>query len=400
MQTRENENKIILLHPSAILLDRDTQSRPKLSIKRIKDYQEDLLVGANLPPIKVFFDGSRNEYYCADGFHRHAAYTNLNRDIPCEIILGTEEDAVLYSLSCNDEHGLQRSTADKYRSVVKAIHNQTWYRWSNREIARICAVSDNFVKNVKLKLSSIDSQMALAEQTGLELGYVNEAYENLLKLQESSTRITKRGGTIYEMNIKGMGDRHTQNSKNTPPPIALEDITDIREEIKGLGLKTHERRGLKKPQATENAKLTNTETSCWAVGRSFRLYCGDPQDPRAISEFPKTAFSLLFVFAKEACSLDWQPQSLSRVEVISPYIDDLYPEDFRDMVKVYTDCLSNAADPIFIWGIPQPSVFVILLSLDIQAWVYEPDPNRCKEAITFWDVHAEEHLFGKAQKLF
>lgn len=105
--------------------------------------------GNKFPPIVVFDDG--NGYILADGFHRVlAAVRNQFIDILADVRKGTRADALAYALGANTTHGLRRTNADKRRSVQMAL--KEWPSKSDREIERICAVTDTFVAKVRLEV--------------------------------------------------------------------------------------------------------------------------------------------------------------------------------------------------------------------------------------------------------
>lgn len=132
-----------------------TQIRAKIDAEAVSDYADAMTDGVKFPPVVVFHDGS--EYILADGFHRvMAASRNGFKDILAEIHKGTKADALKYALGANAAHGIKRTNADKRRSVELALAE--WPKLSDRQIAEICAVSNNFVSEQrKSQLSSDDS---------------------------------------------------------------------------------------------------------------------------------------------------------------------------------------------------------------------------------------------------
>lgn len=115
--------------------------------------------GAVFPPVTAFYDGSH--YWLADGFHRLSAALELDYvKITADIRQGTRRDAVLYSIGANATHGLSRTNADKRRAVERMLHDEEWRGWSDREIARRCAVSNRFVSNLRVGASVNGSQVA------------------------------------------------------------------------------------------------------------------------------------------------------------------------------------------------------------------------------------------------
>lgn len=152
---------ITAIRPEHIRIDGGTQARAGLDPATVTEYVEamrDLCYVRNgldrIPPIVVFHDGSA--YWLADGFHRLEAYRQLQAEaspappaaIRAEVRQGTRRDAVLYAAGANADHGLRRTTADKERAVLAILQDEEWGQWSDREIARRCKVSHDFVRNV------------------------------------------------------------------------------------------------------------------------------------------------------------------------------------------------------------------------------------------------------------
>jgi len=131
-----------------IRIDCGTQSREKIDQQVVSDYAVALKEGAKFPAVVVFHDGL--EYYLADGFHRYLAHVQAGRtEIEAEVKNGTLRDAILYSLSANETHGLRRTNADKRKSVMTLLEDEEWKQWSSSDIARACKVSHVFV--IKLR---------------------------------------------------------------------------------------------------------------------------------------------------------------------------------------------------------------------------------------------------------
>lgn len=125
-----------------------TQSRVALNNEVRQDYAEAMRCGAKFPPVKLFYDGST--YWLADGFHRYFATKDIQaNEIEADIENGTKDDALLYSLGANQSHGLQRTSADKRHAVSIILNHKTWREWSNRTIAKECAVSLDLVNRLR-----------------------------------------------------------------------------------------------------------------------------------------------------------------------------------------------------------------------------------------------------------
>ena len=118
----------------------------------------DKLEGAVVDPelraweaITVFDDGQR--HWLADGFHRVEAARRAGLErFQADVHSGTQRDAVAYSLGANATHGKRRTNADKRRAVARALGDEGWLALSDREIARMCKVSQPFVSKVRREL--------------------------------------------------------------------------------------------------------------------------------------------------------------------------------------------------------------------------------------------------------
>lgn len=131
-----------------IRTDGGTQPRTALNEATVADYAEAITDGAKFPPVTVFHDGS--DYWLADGFHRLFAHKKIGAlDVEVEIRQGTKRDAVLHSVGANAEHGLRRTNEDKRKAVSTLLNDSEWSKWSNREIARCCTVSESLVRSLR-----------------------------------------------------------------------------------------------------------------------------------------------------------------------------------------------------------------------------------------------------------
>jgi hypothetical protein len=131
-----------------IRTDGGTQPRERLYKVAVAEYAEAIRNGAVLPPVVVFGDGSA--YWLADGFHRlEAARLAGQPDIAAEVHAGSQRDAILFSVGANAQHGLRRTNADKRRAVLKLLEDGEWSKFTDREIARRCGVSQPFVSGLR-----------------------------------------------------------------------------------------------------------------------------------------------------------------------------------------------------------------------------------------------------------
>lgn len=189
---------------SEIRTDGGTQPRANLYEETVNEYTEALQGGEDFPPVVVFHDGS--DYWLADGFHRFHAYRQAHAEsIPAEVHQGTRREAILYSVGANSAHGLRRTNEDKRRAVETLLQDEEWGRWSDREIARQCGVSNRFVSNLRGESVTVNGS------------------------QSEPRTYTTRHGTTATMNTGNIGRRDAVSTENepdssTPPEIMAPEI--------------------------------------------------------------------------------------------------------------------------------------------------------------------------------
>jgi hypothetical protein len=123
----------------------------EIDLALVVDYQEDMARGDQFPPVQVMRDDAVN--LLIDGWHRvEAASRNGIKTIRCLVHKGDHRAAVLASAAVNTEHGRRRTRDDKRRAVFKLLEDPEWSKWSDREIARRCRVSNTFVSQERAAL--------------------------------------------------------------------------------------------------------------------------------------------------------------------------------------------------------------------------------------------------------
>ena len=153
-----------MLDLDKIRIDGGTQIRVELNQETVDTYAAAFAAGAEFPPVKVFFDGK--DRWLADGFHRYFGAKKAGKKTILESVSpGTRRDALLYSLGANASHGLNRTNADKRNAVTTMLQDGEWAKWSNREIAKACHVSDVFVGQVRTSLTANVSSDKPTERT-------------------------------------------------------------------------------------------------------------------------------------------------------------------------------------------------------------------------------------------
>lgn len=180
-----------VLSIDVIRTDGGTQPRAEVDQNIIRDYAQQMFEGVQFPPVTVYYDGT--DYWLADGFHRYYAAKQQCKDILyADVRQGTHRDAVLFSVGANATHGLRRTNADKRKAVETLLNDPEWGKWSNREIARRCAVDETSVRRYRENVTAAMPQL------------------------EDRTYITKHG-TIATMNTANIG-------QHIPQPMTTTDI--------------------------------------------------------------------------------------------------------------------------------------------------------------------------------
>lgn len=150
---------------AAIQIDGGTQSRATLNDQVVNDYAEAVKAGATFAPIIVFYDGKK--HWLADGFHRFHAYQKAGKaKVAADVRQGTRRDAILHSVGANETHGLRRTRDDKRRAVLTLLNDAEWSKWTDRQIARRCRVSDKTVAKYRPAASADRPQIERKVQRG------------------------------------------------------------------------------------------------------------------------------------------------------------------------------------------------------------------------------------------
>jgi hypothetical protein len=181
-------------------IERDMALQPRASLHHdwIEEYALDMREGAEFPPVVVFFDGEK--YWLADGFHRvFAAEAAGLTAIQAEVREGGRRGALLFSVGANAQHGHRRTNEDKRRAVDIMLNDPEWCAWSDREIARQCAVDNSTVSRRRQELSVAKQQIGASVQP-----------------PEQPRKVTRRG-TTYEMHTGGINEK-TRRRRVVEPP--------------------------------------------------------------------------------------------------------------------------------------------------------------------------------------
>jgi hypothetical protein len=130
----------------------DTQIRSGLNDAVVDEYIDAIKNGAAFPPIIVFQNNSKADYYLADGWHRVEAFRKAKKTkIKAVVYSGNLRDAILFAAGANAEHGLRRDQGDVKRAVEKLLKDNEWAEWTNQAIASVCRCTAQYVAVVRRK---------------------------------------------------------------------------------------------------------------------------------------------------------------------------------------------------------------------------------------------------------
>jgi len=191
---------------AAIMVDPTVQQRAAgTSQSVVDDYAEAMRNGIEFPPIDVVGDGD-GPFHLGDGFHRLEAHLLVFPDaelIECRVHPGNRDDAIFFACAANTRHGLPRSRADKLKAVTTLLSSEKCSGWSDREIARQCAVSHTFVSGVRSQhLATLPD--ADAEQVAPATPAAPSTAAPVRR------RTASRGGRRYKLNTAGIGRNRSQ----------------------------------------------------------------------------------------------------------------------------------------------------------------------------------------------
>ena len=226
-----------------LTIDVNLQQRVEINNSVVDDYANAYSEGTELPPITVWREEGSGEqgvgsseqvgsseknktidshnseltstahcplptprYYLVDGFHRVEAAKQAGIDeLPFIEKSGTYREALLFSLTVNATHGLRRSNADKRKAVMTLLEDSEWSKWSDREIARQCGVSHQFVNNLRKSICQ--------PLTDTNLNNSDESIcHSLTDTNLNNQRKVTRGGKTYIQDTTNIGKPKSSES--------------------------------------------------------------------------------------------------------------------------------------------------------------------------------------------
>ena len=151
--------------PIAKIITGHTQFRAAENVATVDAYAEAMEAGEIFPPIVVWrVDG---ELHLSDGYHRLAALRRLKREcVEADVREGTALELFEHALGANAQHGLPRTQEDKRKAVRAALAHPELSRRSDKQIAKLCLVSQPFVSGLRKALRKDDTIPKTAKAIG------------------------------------------------------------------------------------------------------------------------------------------------------------------------------------------------------------------------------------------
>ena len=192
----------------AIQVDPTVQQRAAgTSQDVVDDYAEAMRNGIEFPPIDVFGNDD-GPFHLGDGFHRLEAHRSTHpdvKDIECKVHPGDRDDALLFACGANAQHGLPRSRSDKLKAVTTLILSEGWSKWSDREIARQCAVSHTYVAAVRSDHLATFPDAHPDQGAAAETPPAPDSATDAPTAPPVRRRTVRRGGRRYKLNTARIG---------------------------------------------------------------------------------------------------------------------------------------------------------------------------------------------------
>jgi hypothetical protein len=262
------------IHIDTIRLDGETQSRAELNTQKIDEYADLMKEGTAFKPITVFHDGK--DYWLAAGFHRYFAQKkNKITAIDADVREGTVDDALIFSLGSNKDHGIQTTTEDNRYAV--SIIKKRWPTWTNTMIAKHIGVSSMTVGRLIKSLSDgteEEPQEKVYERKGKQVKVSASKLKREKPTKEKKVepkepeddRVSELSHTITSLDEENKRLRDTIAShKWDASEIEIEDIhdtvKDLREQIRVLEIDNAALRDSRDMFQERNAELLRTITS-------------------------------------------------------------------------------------------------------------------------------------------
>jgi len=131
---------------ASIILDEKLWPRLSLDEDRVREFKELYQAEPDaLPALEVVPVGN-GKCKLADGWHRYHALLQLKRSANC-VILPSDTDIYVYACKVSSVSSKPMTRVEKRKAALNLLKQHK--EWSDREISRICGVSQPFVSKLR-----------------------------------------------------------------------------------------------------------------------------------------------------------------------------------------------------------------------------------------------------------
>jgi len=150
--------------------DESTQARIETCQKTVQDYAYAI---DELPPI-LLFRGKDQHLRIGDGWHRFKAHALAKREtIRAHVLEGSKQEAFVFSIKANRDHGLRFTNADKRRAISVILEDPAFADWSDNRIAKETGLSQPFVGKIRATYNGFKSTKKRTGTDGREIDVSN-----------------------------------------------------------------------------------------------------------------------------------------------------------------------------------------------------------------------------------
>lgn len=200
------------LNITQIIIEDKYQFRAALDPLVLENYATLIGEGTKFPNVICYRTPeslAQDQVILVDGFQRIKAYLiNDYRKINCDVIEGSEEEALMYALNANMSHGAAYTNEDKRKRVRFAFGHAVMKKWSDNRIAKHLGLSQGFVSSQHKEYDAI------------------RGIDDKSKVVEVAT---KDGRAFHMDTQKGTQTKAKNKTRNKPTipeeQLVLEDVT-------------------------------------------------------------------------------------------------------------------------------------------------------------------------------
>jgi len=261
-------NEIKVLNIAAIVLDPGLQPRVHMVDGLAEAYARDMENGDEFNPITVHWNGVN--YLLTSGWHRLEAHKILGRaSIKAEVLQGTFDDALWFSVGANNKNGARLSVSDRRRNIEVLLRHPLLSKKPLSEISRQCDASPALVKKVRdemgieppdtIKMTTktgkvVERKATTDNKKAKEKPKAEEPDEFEMLMEDAQTERIQQ----LEQENKNLSDRlavAALDATDEEKKLAEQTIADLREEVRQLEIRLEAVTKSRDTFQSENAQM-------------------------------------------------------------------------------------------------------------------------------------------------